>query len=335
MTKSNSNTARPRVKDTKTFIEAAKIAHGDTYVYSQSEYIDAKTRVRIECKNHGAFWQTTSNHVKGRGCRKCGSENRIKAIEQRRLNNARDFAENARKVHGEKFTYNKVDYTKGKDKVVITCVTHGDFKQLPESHLQGIGCPFCAKVNLNNAIEKQRLTAALSFVDKSNKKHGNKYSYTKTKYKNNRHKVIITCPEHGDFVQTPAYHLSGNGCQSCAKELMSGWTRTIFIKRANIINGGKATLYLIKCWNTDEVFYKIGITATSIDNRFRNSREMSYNLKVVKVVSGEAAEIYNMESKMHRLNKENHYTPKLSFGGSVLECFTDINQDTLLLLDEI
>lgn len=62
---------------------------------------------------------------------------------------------------------------------------------------------------------------------------------------------------------------------------------------------------------------------------------MPYDLEVVKMVSGEAAEIYNMEAKMHRMNKENHYTPKIPFGGSVLECFTEISQDTLFLLDAI
>lgn len=335
MTKCNFTITKPRVKDTSTFIEAAKITHGETYSYSQSEYVDAKSRVQIFCEKHGAFWQRPSNHTKGRGCRECASENRKEAIEQRRLRNAKSFAEKSRRVHGEKFTYGKADYRTGKDKVLITCSTHGDFEQMPESHLQGAGCPSCAKLILNSAIEKQRSDAALSFIDKSNKKHGHKYGYAKTKYKNNRAKVVITCPCHGDFLQTPADHLSGNGCQSCAKEIISGWTRSIFIKRAKAINNGQATLYLIKCWKGDEIFYKIGITATSINNRFRNNREMPYDLEVVKMVSGEAAEIYNMEAKMHRMNKENHYTPKIPFGGSVLECFTEISQDTLFLLDAI
>ena len=34
--------------------------------------------------------------------------------------------------------------------------------------------------------------------------HGNKYDYSKVKYKNNSVKVCIICPIHGDFWQTPS-----------------------------------------------------------------------------------------------------------------------------------
>ena len=55
-----------------------------------------------------------------------------------------------------------------------------------------------------------------SFVDASNYIHGGRYIYDKTKYVKRNQKVIITCPEHGDFEQTPTGHLSGKGCLKCA-----------------------------------------------------------------------------------------------------------------------
>lgn len=62
---------------------------------------------------------------------------------------------------------------------------------------------------------------------------------------------------------------------------------------------------------------------------------MPYDFEVIKTAKGKAESVYNTEIQLHRLNKEAHYTPNLPFGGSVLECFTEISQDTLFLLDAI
>ena len=39
--------------------------------------------------------------------------------------------------------------------------------------------------------------------------HGNKYNYSKSLYTGNNDKVIIICPKHGEFTQTPANHMMG------------------------------------------------------------------------------------------------------------------------------
>ena len=56
------------------------------------------------------------------------------------------------------------------------------------------------------------------FIEKSNKKHDNKYDYSKVEYANSKTKVCIICPEHGEFWQTPAAHVRGNGCPECANK---------------------------------------------------------------------------------------------------------------------
>ena len=45
--------------------------------------------------------------------------------------------------------------------------------------------------------------------------HSSFYSYDNVEYKNSNTKVLITCPVHGDFSQTPHDHLSGSGCPKC------------------------------------------------------------------------------------------------------------------------
>ncbi len=45
--------------------------------------------------------------------------------------------------------------------------------------------------------------------------HGDRYDYSKVLYKNDKTKVIIGCPEHGDFEQAPYRHKAGDGCPKC------------------------------------------------------------------------------------------------------------------------
>lgn len=51
--------------------------------------------------------------------------------------------------------------------------------------------------------------------------HGDRYDYSKVVYHNNRKLVIIVCPHHGQFTQTPKNHLKGHGCPRCGSSLLS------------------------------------------------------------------------------------------------------------------
>ncbi len=71
-----------------------------------------------------------------------------------------------------------------------------------------------------------------SFRERANKAHNNFYSYDKTLYVHPKTKVIITCPEHGDFEQGPIDHLGGHGCRKCFNSKNRKWTEEedIFLK---------------------------------------------------------------------------------------------------------
>lgn len=60
----------------------------------------------------------------------------------------------------------------------------------------------------------KKLTTA-EFIERARKIHGDKYDYSKTDLNNRDEKgrVIITCPKHGDFWQLPSNHLNGQKCQ--------------------------------------------------------------------------------------------------------------------------
>lgn len=73
------------------------------------------------------------------------------------------------------------------------------------------------------------------FIEKSNKIHNSKYSYDKVTYINSLTKVVITCPEHGDFEQVPSSHTRGRGCPICAGNSKLD-TKDFISKAANIHN---------------------------------------------------------------------------------------------------
>ncbi len=138
-----------RQKDTtETFIEKAKIVHGDKYDYSKVEYIDSYTKVCIICPEHGEFWQRPNNHLNGLGCQKCANEHRNDGNRK----TTEEFIEAARMVHGNKYDYSKTEYVDIKTKVCIICPEHGEFWQRPGNHLQGWGCSKCSESHLEKEV---------------------------------------------------------------------------------------------------------------------------------------------------------------------------------------
>lgn len=342
MTKRNSTAvsalnqgAKRKLLTTDEFIRRAKIVHGERFDYSLTEYVKTSIKLKIICKAHGVFEQQPHNHLKGVNCPKCGAENRKAYARGLSEKAGKEFKQKSNEQHNNFYNYSLVEYKSSRVKVKIICPNHGEFKQAPHEHMIGAGCPKCARERINHAVNKRRLKAAREFEEKSRKIHGDKYSYENSVYIKNSVKLDIICPHHGVFSQTPRCHLKGNGCSDCGREIASGWSRSQFIEYANKVSNGVATVYIVKCWNKAEMFYKIGVTTQTIDKRFHSNKSMPYNYTVVKTKKSDARTIYDTEIQLHRLNNKSHYTPNLPFGGSVLECFTEISQETLYLLDAI
>lgn len=183
------------------FIEKAMKKHGDRYDYSKVNYINNRTKVCIICPEHGEFQQTPDKHLRGQGCPKCCRKNKKYTTDE--------FIEQAIKIHGNLYDYSETVYGKNKkEKVKIICPKHGSFLITPESHLQGGGCKYCTVGEVFNTED---------FINKAKNIHKNKYIYDKTIFTGAFNKVIITCPQHGDFLQTPHKHIQGHGCPECAK----------------------------------------------------------------------------------------------------------------------
>lgn len=191
------------------FISKVNLKHDNKYTYNKSIYIDNYTKIIITCKIHGDFSQTPNTHLRGYGCVKCG-QIKAKLLTSKTTN---CFITEANKKHNNIYNYSKTNYTKAKSKVIITCKTHGDFLQTPNSHLLGIGCSKCGKIKCRISQTKK----LDDFINEANIIHNNKYNYDKSVYINYITKMIITCPKHGDFLQIPNGHLhASNGCPTCS-----------------------------------------------------------------------------------------------------------------------
>ena len=201
------------------WIEEVSKKHNGKYDYSKTHYTKAKDKVIVICHEkdefgheHGEFEIRAGNHMAGVGCPKCAKKYKPTTEE---------WIKRAKKVHGEKYIYDKVEYTLSNKKVLITCPIHGDFWQEATSHLSGVGCPKC-----NGGVE---LTTE-EYVNKLKQVHGEKYDYSKVKYINAKEKIDIICPIHGVFKQLPYQHLKGQGCPKCKSSKLENILMRLFEK---------------------------------------------------------------------------------------------------------
>lgn len=155
-----------------------------------------------------------------------------------------DFLTKAVSVHGNKYDYSNIDYVNTHVKIVIKCNCCGNiFNQTPHDHLQGHGCPYCARERARLA----KLGTREKFIEKATEIHGDRYDYSKVTYRNNYTKVCIICKEHGEFWQTPNNHLIGQGCSKCSCNCKL--TTEEFKKRAIKIHGNKYDYSLVNYVN--------------------------------------------------------------------------------------
>lgn len=212
------------------FVKKSCEVHGDKYDYTETVYVNSHSLAKIICPEHGPFYQKPIYHYMGSGCPLCGEKKRA----QSKTKSTEKFIDEAKKIHGDKYDYSKVEYIGNNKKVCIICPEHGEFWIKPNNHLsEKQGCPVCGGT--------KKLTTD-EFILRARKIHGDKYDYSKVKYVNNETKVCIIChekdefgDEHGEFWQTPHHHLSGFGCKKCSKNYMD---TDMFIKKANKVHCG-------------------------------------------------------------------------------------------------
>jgi len=141
----------------------------------------------------------------------------------------KQFIDNCKKVHGNRYDYSKSVYIDCFTPVIIICKEHGEFKQAPLKHYnKKQGCPYCAG---NIKLTNEKIINQFKHV------HGNKYDYSKVNYININTKVEIICKKHGSFYQSPKHHKKGFGCARCSGNKKK--TTEEFIKESTKIHNNK------------------------------------------------------------------------------------------------
>jgi hypothetical protein len=149
-----------------------------------------------------------------------------------------EFIVKAKLKYNDKYDYSKTEYINSNTKVCIICPEHGEFWQVPNSHIHSGGCPKCGVARRT----KERTLSLETFIKRSNIVHEFKYDYSDVEYKTVMIKVKIKCEEHGIFEQTPISHLQGVGCPKCAWKQNADnkrYTTLTFIKKAKDVHGNK------------------------------------------------------------------------------------------------
>ncbi len=185
--------------DYRTFLSKAHSIHPDKYLYNHFENKTTNDKIDITCGKHGVFQQAIKSHLAGHGCPQCA----------RNIESAQDKILRFNKIHDNKYTYPEILDTSDSSIIAIICPEHGEFKQSINNHLAKHGCPKCGIVGGWNKLTTDQ------FIDKARLIHGNLYDYSSVEYVDYKSKIVINCPSHGEFHQTPSNHIAGNGCPRC------------------------------------------------------------------------------------------------------------------------
>jgi hypothetical protein len=155
--------SKSKLMSTEEFIKRVKKIHGDNFSFEKTNLSrkDENGKIIITCKRHGDIKVLPDNILRGHGCRKCADE----------LNSSKysmpldEFLFKAKKIHGEKFLYDKVKehYKNSHTKVLIGCKKHGYFLQTPNKHLNGQGCPFCNESKLEEEMNLFLIESNITF----------------------------------------------------------------------------------------------------------------------------------------------------------------------------
>lgn len=283
-----------RVKNSE-FIEKLRVIHGDKYDLSCVEYVNAKTKIKVGCYKHGYFEILPSVFLKGCECPKCKG---------RGLSNE-EIIGRFKEVHGNKYDYSKVVFSKMHEKVCVICPEHGEFWITPSKHYsKKQGCPKCA---IKRRVEKQ-YSNEKDVIEKFIKTHSNKYDYSKVRYVSMRDKVEIVCPAHGSFFQYPFDHINGHGCPKCGflisnaedeiyKYICKSIDKNEVVRHdRNILNGKEIDIIIPKL--------KIGIEYNGLKWHSDEFKDKKYHLDKLNVANSKGIKLIQIFEDEYNEKKE-------------------------------
>lgn len=231
------------------FIAKSKEKFGeDAFDYSKVEYINGYTEITLICKEHGEFRITPSKHldIVG-GCPKCSKTKRKK----RKIMTNEEYKKLVIEKHGNEYDLSPVQYQGMRKYVTAICPKHGEFKINAYCFVHSGGCGKCGieergvlRTEKKSEFKNWEKLTTERFIEKAKAVHGDKYDYSKTdlEHRDEKKRVLIICPEHGEFWQSPFSHIKGCECSKCGRKKISKarmMTTEQFIEKAKAVHGDK------------------------------------------------------------------------------------------------
>ena len=126
------------------------------------------------------------------------------------------------------------------------------------------------------------------------------------------------------FTQTWNRFQQGAMCQKCGVDRnKGGYCVTLAERHKDSWQSIDAIVYFLKFYNDDEIFYKIGITKSTLEKRLSWIKCNEYNIDVIHTIKTNLYDAIYKERELHEFYSEYRYRPKHKFGGYT-ECFSKI-----------
>lgn len=211
------------------FVEVASKVHNNKYEYIESEFTKASEMAGIICPIHGKFYQRGVNHTcLKQGCPKCSNQQSL--AEEEIVTFLNEIIQNAEIQQRNRKIISPYELD-----IVIPSYNLA---------IEYNGLVWHSDKFAKEEMGKKKIVSTKDFINKAQEIFGEYYDYSKTDIskKDEKRRVTITCPAHGDFIQDMYSHLNGCGCPNCGKEKIArtqSFTTEDFINRSNIVHNNK------------------------------------------------------------------------------------------------
>jgi len=162
----------------------------EEYKLISDEYINQRTKLKIECPKGHVFLMDIGHFKRGQRCPYCAGKHIT-------------YEQIKRDIEMEGYTLLSKEYTNAKTKLTIRCPSGHEYKVNRNNFKSGNRCPYCA----------ERIKLEYGYIKEQIEKEG--YKLLSKKYENNKSKLYIECPEGHRYYASYGKFKGGNRCPIC------------------------------------------------------------------------------------------------------------------------
>lgn len=266
----------------------------------------------VKCLIDGHEWESIDSNIYKRGCPVCGEKSR----REKKRTSLETVQSKCEELGFEVLTKN---YKNRTSELILS--TKEGYKISTTFAVIHMGCtPDVFSYHNKFTIDNIKLWLKLNNLP---------YELISKEYQNTHSLLIFNCPIHGEFLKSWANLQSGQGCGYCGNEnIPGGFNPKLAEKNKEQWTNEDATIYIIKCYNSNEEFYKIGITTYTVKERFEGDSKLPYQHEVIGELKTNLYKAIHLEEKLHDMHSSHLYKPKIVFGGYT-ECFDKLNIEAI------